>query len=195
MVGHAAYLAPFVANTGKSSKLPSTNISRCIVDASGDVWLVATLPTLSRPRGGHWGQGTGCQTIGGGPQMVQLEIAPADDYFGTGDPRWKDELSDLDRELRRAAPNALQSPDPAQDDKGFADVFQVVMDLGSSGVLTAAVGAMSAWLGRRPKQRRLIVKWTNGADGGTVEIDGTNVSDEAIAAALGRVDEELKRRG
>ena len=125
--------------------------------------------------------------------MVELQIMPADDFYSQDDPRWKDELSDLDRELRRAAPDAVQSPDPAQDDKGFAEVFQVVLDLGSSGVLTAAVGAMTAWLGRRPKQRRLVVTWKNGADGGTVEIDGTNVSDEAITAALGRVDEELKR--
>ncbi|MFF0414887.1 hypothetical protein ACFYUY_31125 [Kitasatospora sp. NPDC004745] len=101
--------------------------------------------------------------------------------FDSGDARWQDQVTALHTELREEAGTVFSRGVPEPGWKGTADT--VLLALGSSGALTAAVACFRAWLAR-DKTRTLTVTWIDEAgDERSIRVSGDNL-DQASFQAL-----------
>ncbi|MEU7092585.1 effector-associated constant component EACC1 [Kitasatospora aureofaciens] len=101
--------------------------------------------------------------------------------FDSGDARWQDQIAALHAALREEAGTVSSRGVPEPGWKGAVDT--VLLALGSSGALTAAVACFRAWLAR-DKTRTLTVTWTDEAgDVRSIRVSGDNV-DQASFQAL-----------
>ncbi|MFE4599849.1 hypothetical protein ACFRKE_03250 [Kitasatospora indigofera] len=108
--------------------------------------------------------------------------------FDLGDARWQDQVATLHAALRENAGTVFVRGVPEPGWKG--DVDTVLLALGSSGALTAAVACFRAWLAR-DKTRTLTVTWIDeSGDERSVHVSGNNV-DQASFQALA---EGIRRR-
>ncbi|MFJ9459123.1 hypothetical protein ACIRST_29055 [Kitasatospora sp. NPDC101447] len=105
--------------------------------------------------------------------------------FDSGDARWQDQVAALHTALREEAGTVFSRRVPKPGWKGTVDT--VILAVGSSGALTAAVACFRAWLAR-DKTRTLTVTWTDEAGGErSLQISGDNVdqaSFQALAEAI-----------
>jgi NADPH-dependent glutamate synthase beta subunit-like oxidoreductase len=118
---------------------------------------------------------------------VEVTITAGTVKFDPDDQRWVDQAATLYAALREEAGAVLQRGVPEPGAKGAVDT--VVLALGSSGALTAAVACFRAWLAR-DKTRTLTVAWTDDTgDEQTVTVTGDNIdraSFQALAEAAGK---------
>ncbi|WP_369173510.1 hypothetical protein AB5J49_38615 [Streptomyces sp. R28] len=109
------------------------------------------------------------------------------DRFDTDDERWLKQVADLMDALREDAGPVSQREIPEPDTKGASS--EVILALGSTATLTAAVQCFRAWL-KRDKSRSLTVTWTD--DTGTQQtatVTGDRVDEaslQALAEAIGK---------
>jgi hypothetical protein len=118
---------------------------------------------------------------------MTLNLAPGEDYYKRGNDAWNEELVDLDREIREAMPERVES---ATDRKGDLITGAVLVKL-----IAAAVGPLfsviKSWIQKNPGVRTLDVTWTEDGEQRHLLISATNVDDGTLKAA---VTEALKQR-
>jgi hypothetical protein len=90
---------------------------------------------------------------------VEVIVEPKSDRFERTDPRWRDQVVALYRDLRDEAGDVRTVSTPVAGEKGATT--EIVLALGSSGALTAAVTMFQAWLGR-DRSRSLEIAWDEG---------------------------------
>ncbi|AEM84200.1 effector-associated constant component EACC1 [Streptomyces violaceusniger] len=118
---------------------------------------------------------------------VELTITTGTAKFALEDQRWLDQVATLHAALRGEAGTISRRGVPEPGAKGAVEA--VILALGSSGALTAAVACFRTWLAR-DKTRALTVTWTDdqGAEQ-TLTVTGNNVdqaSFQALAEGVGR---------
>ncbi|MFE7313440.1 hypothetical protein ACFU7T_10070 [Streptomyces sp. NPDC057555] len=112
---------------------------------------------------------------------VEVTIEPGTGRFDPSDQRWLDQVAALHAALAEEAGKVSRRAAPKPGRKGAVDA--VVVALGSSGALTAAVSCFKAWLAR-DKTRTLTVTWTDQAGAEkVVKVSGNNI-DQASFQAL-----------
>lgn len=118
--------------------------------------------------------------------QFEFAVEPRNDFYHPDDERWQDQVATLYEDLN-AQVDTVRRGRPVQGAKGTVD--QVIIALGSSGALTAAVDCFRAWLGR-DRDRRIDVRWDENGAERSVTLTGEAVDVETIReiakAALGR---------
>jgi hypothetical protein len=117
-----------------------------------------------------------------GDRRLELAIEPRSDDYDAADDRWRVQVGAFHQELASQV-DLVRRGAPAPGAKGTVD--QVIVALGSSGVLTAAVECFRAWL-QRDKSRRIDLRWDQDGVERHVTLSGDNV-DAATVREIGRV--------
>ena len=122
-----------------------------------------------------------------GDRRLELVVEPRSDDYDAADDRWRGQVGTLHRELA-AQVDTFQRGRSAPGSKGTVD--EVILALGSSGALTAAVECFRAWL-QRDKSRSIDVRWDEDGVERRVTFSGDNVDTatvrEIARAAAARV--------
>lgn len=113
---------------------------------------------------------------------LELQLAPASTALPTSDQRWQNQVAQLLNDLRRGAGEVRKEITPVPGQKGGAEA--IILALGTSGALTAAVTIFKAWLGRAA-DRTIKMKARVGDRVVEVELSGTNISESTLRSALG----------
>jgi hypothetical protein len=117
--------------------------------------------------------------------VLTLHLRPATDEWGsTDDDRWRQDLADLDRQLRRALPDEVAADGPGEGRKGAAELTDVILALGSGGVVAATTEVIKAWIGARPGRRMVEVDYDGPTGKGhiVVKADGLGARELADVA-------------
>jgi hypothetical protein len=105
---------------------------------------------------------------------VEVAILPGTGKFDPEDERWRDQVAALHTALCEEAWDGSPAQRARAGPEG-GGVDAVVLALGSSDALTAAVACFRAWLAR-DKTRTLTVTWTDEAGAErTVQVSGDNI--------------------
>ncbi|GGU75944.1 hypothetical protein GCM10010211_47370 [Streptomyces albospinus] len=124
---------------------------------------------------------------------AELAILPGTGRFDPEEERWRDQVAALYAALREEAGTVLLRGAPEPGRKG--DIDTVVLALGSSGALTAAVTCFRAWLAR-DKTRTLTVTWADEAgDQRTIQVSGDNIDQASFQALTEGVPSRLGEGG
>jgi Effector Associated Constant Component 1 len=118
---------------------------------------------------------------------LELVVEPRSQRFDEADSRWGEQVGALYRELRQELGDVRREREPVAGAKGATT--DIILALGSSGAITAAVTMFKAWLAR-DKTRALELEWTEGGQSRKLSIRGTDVEedtfDELVRAAASR---------
>jgi hypothetical protein len=93
-------------------------------------------------------------------EVLGLSLRPSSDRYEADDPRFREQVSQLVRDLRHEAGQVRLDATPEPGTKG-STVEGVILALGSSGALHVALDMFRSWL-RRDRCRRLEVTWSSG---------------------------------
>jgi hypothetical protein len=122
-----------------------------------------------------------------GDRRLELVVEPRSDDYDAADDRWRAQVGTFHQELASQV-DTFQRGRSAPGTKGTID--EVIVALGSSGALTAAVECFRAWL-QRDKSRRIDVRWDEEGVERHVTFSGDNVDaatvKEIARAAAARV--------
>ena len=118
-----------------------------------------------------------------------ITVEPGSTEFSPDDPGWRAQVVALRTALRDADVDDVRREEiPSPGHK--AGVEMLIVALGSSGAITAAVEVIRAWL-VRDQSRVLKVTYRDGDRRVSVQVDGTTVSDDTIKGALQSALEQL----
>lgn len=124
---------------------------------------------------------------------VEVMILPGTSRFDPEDERWQDQVAALHAALREDAGTVLLRGMPEPGRKG--DIGIMVLALGSTPALTAAVACFRAWLAR-DKTRTLAVTWTDEAGAERrVQVSGDNIDQASFQALAEGVRSRLEEDG
>ena len=122
-----------------------------------------------------------------GDRRLELVVEPRSDDYEAADDRWRVQVGTFYRELADRV-DTYRRGRSVPGTKGTVD--EVILALGSSGALTAAVECFRAWL-QRDKSRRIDVRWDEDGVERHVTFSGDNVDaatvKEIARAAAARV--------
>lgn len=106
-----------------------------------------------------------------GDRRLELVVEPRSDDYEAADDRWRVQVGTFYQELADRV-DTYRRGRSVPGTKGTVD--EVILALGSSGALTAAVECFRAWL-QRDKSRRLDVQWDEEGVERHVTFSGDNV--------------------
>lgn len=113
---------------------------------------------------------------------IELQLAPTSSAYPSSDQRWQNQVAQLLNDLRRNAGEVRKEITPVPGQKGGAEA--IILALGTSGAITAAVAIFKAWLGRA-SDRAIRMKAKVGDRTVEIELSGANISEATLRAALG----------
>lgn len=90
---------------------------------------------------------------------MELTIKPRSERFDGADARWREQVGAFYRDLRAEVEETHIARTPIPGEKGPAT--DIILALGSSGALSAAVAVFKAWLAR-DRTRSLEIAWREG---------------------------------
>jgi len=122
-----------------------------------------------------------------GDRRLELVVEPRSDDYEAADDRWRVQVGTFYQELADRV-DTYRRGRSVPGTKGTVD--ELILALGSSGALTAAVECFRAWL-QRDKSRRIDVRWDEEGVERRVTFSGDNVDTatvkEIARAAAARV--------
>lgn len=122
-----------------------------------------------------------------GDRRLEVVVEPRSDDYDEADDRWRAQVGTLYQDLSTRV-DTFQRGRAVPGTKGTVD--EVILALGSSGALTAAVECFRAWL-QRDKNRSIDVRWDEDGVERHVTFSGDNVDaatvKEIARAAAARV--------
>ncbi|WP_426562069.1 effector-associated constant component EACC1 [Angustibacter sp. McL0619] len=131
--------------------------------------------------------------MGTHPSLLEVLVEPASTDFSPDDPGWRAQVIALRRGLQDADLDDVRREEiPSPGHKAGAE--SLIIALGTSGAITAAVEVIRAWLSR-DRSRQLKLTFREGNREVSVEVDGTTVSDSAMTSALTSALERLPHGG
>lgn len=120
-----------------------------------------------------------------GQSDVSIVIEPRSEDYDPNDPRWLDAVEQLKRDLKRA----LSDQDGAlttreRDAAGYkGGIEEIILALGTSGAISAAVVAFKAWLADGRK-RQIVVTTRDGSQVTEVSVMAVGMSEEVVAERI-----------
>jgi hypothetical protein len=108
---------------------------------------------------------------------LELVVEPRSQRFDEADARWRGQVGALYRELRQELGDVRWEREPVVGAKGATT--DIILALGSSGAITAAVTMFKAWLAR-DKTRVLELEWTEGDRTRKLAIRGTDLEEDTF---------------
>jgi Effector Associated Constant Component 1 len=108
---------------------------------------------------------------------LELVVEPRSERFDEADGRWREQVGAFYRELRRDVGAVRRERAPEAGAKGATT--DIILALGSSGAITAAVTMFKAWLAR-DKTRVLELEWTDGDQARKLSIRGTDLDEDTF---------------
>lgn len=134
-------------------------------------------------------------TMATGRPAVSLTMVPSESEWGSRNDRWRSDLFTLRQQIERAVPDGVAPPQPVDGYMGI-ELAQIIVDLATAGVFTAAIEAMKAWLHEKPGRRAIEAEYEY-EDNGTIRrgratITADNIASNDVTTALSQV---LERRG
>ena len=109
--------------------------------------------------------------------VVELVLVPATEKYEPHDERWRSQVAALCSELRQNVGDVRLETTPSAGEKGLTS--EIILALGSSGAISAAVDVFRLWL-ERDKSRSLEIAWTEGNLRRTVAIKGTDIDKDTF---------------
>jgi hypothetical protein len=123
------------------------------------------------------------------PVPATFELAFSNTALPPNDPRWRTQVDNLLTDLKRGGGDVRREVTPVAGTKGGLET--IILALGTSGAVTAAVTAFRLWLAR-PGKRSFTVTRTDAHGKKTTEtICGDNVTEAALLKVF---EAENKRR-
>jgi hypothetical protein len=110
---------------------------------------------------------------------LDVRIEAGTDRFDPGDERWMAQVSDLVSSLEQGVGGVRHERTTIPGAKG--GTAEIILALGTSGAITAAVGYLRAWLDR-DRSRSLDISYTVEGREEKVTLKGDNVDKTAINA-------------
>jgi hypothetical protein len=124
--------------------------------------------------------------------LFEFVVEPSSSRFEPDDPGWRSQVVALRRALLDVPDSGLRREErPTPGHK--AGVEAIILAVGTSGAVTAAVEILRAWLGR-DRGRQIRLTYQDGDREVTVHVDGTTVSDAAIGSTMTAALEHLAHR-
>jgi hypothetical protein len=108
---------------------------------------------------------------------IKVALAASDEDYDPDDPGWRQQLGALHRALVDAEVDIHLRAEPVDGEKG--GVTELVLTLGTSGAISAAVAVIQSWLSRE-RRRQVTVTIDDGNHPVTYTVDGTSASDTTI---------------
>jgi hypothetical protein len=131
--------------------------------------------------------------MSGDSSLLEVVVEPTSSDFESDDPGWRAQTLALRRALQNADIDGLRREEaPSEGYK--SGVETLIIALGSSGAITAAVEVLRAWL-LRDRSRRLRLRYQEGDRQVDVELDGTTVSDATMSASMTAALERMRHDG
>jgi hypothetical protein len=118
----------------------------------------------------------------GQAQPIEIQIIPRSSDFRPNDLRWLQQVDLLLNDLKRQSGDVRQEVIPVPGKKGGAQA--IILALGTSGAITAAVTIFRIWLARSA-DRTLRIQGSVGDRVIDLEINGKNISEDTLRQALG----------
>jgi hypothetical protein len=117
-----------------------------------------------------------------GQGTIAVRIDPASTVYDANDAGWRKQAATLGTSLTAANIGAVsKAGDAAEGSKGTLETL--IIALGSSGAITAAVEIFRGWLSR-DRSRRLRVTIDSSDGKTTIELDGTSTSDKTVESVM-----------
>lgn len=133
-------------------------------------------------------------TTATGRPAVSLTMVPSEAEWGSRNDRWRSDLFELRQRIERAVPDGVAPPRPVDGHMGL-ELAQIIVALATTGVFTAAIEAMKAWLHEKPGRRAIEAEYEYDDNGtvrrGRATITANNIASNDVTTALGQV---LQRR-
>lgn len=114
--------------------------------------------------------------------FIEFQLAPSSTAFVSNDQRWQNQVSQLLTDLRRNAGEVRKEITPVPGQKGGVEA--IILALGTSGALTAAVTIFKAWLGRTDDREIEVTAEIDGKKV-AVKVTGKNISESMLRTAFG----------
>lgn len=116
------------------------------------------------------------------PSSIEIELVPTSDAYQSNDQRWQNQVALLLSDLKRSAIDVRKDSTPVAGEKGAVEA--IILALGSSGTIAAAVAIFKSWL-TRSSDRSLKIKGKIGGRDVDLELTGTNIDEKTLRLALG----------
>lgn len=112
---------------------------------------------------------------------AQFRLGIASDAFASSDQRWRNQVEGLLSDLKRNRLEVRKEITPVAGQKGGAEA--IILALGSSGAIAAAVTIFKAWL-QRSADRSIEIDGTLDGREVKLKLTGRNVDETTIRQAL-----------
>jgi hypothetical protein len=120
------------------------------------------------------------------PQSAQFKLVATSDALPSNDQRWRNQVDGLLSDLKRNAGDVRREITPVPGQKGGAEA--IILALGSSGAITAAIAIFKAWLARA-SDRTIEIDGKIGGRQVQLKLTGQNIDEKTLRLALGLVKE------
>jgi len=116
------------------------------------------------------------------PLSAQLKLVATSDAFPSNDQRWRNQVDGLLADLKRNAGEVRREVTPVPGQKG--GVEEIILALGTSGAITAAITIFKAWLARAA-DRSIEIEGKVGNRAVKLKLSGQNIDEKTLRLALG----------
>ena len=116
-------------------------------------------------------------------KVLTLHLRPGTQEWGSAEnDKWKSDLAELDYLLRRALPeeSGRATTEPASGRKGTAEFNDVILALGSAGVISGALEVIKAWIAARPRWRTVEVEYDGPTGKGVVRVEADGLGAQEL---------------
>lgn len=116
------------------------------------------------------------------PPSAQFKLVATSDALPSNDQRWRNQVDGLLADLKRNAGEVRREITPVPGKKG--GVEEIILALGSSGAITAAITIFRAWLARSA-DRSIEIEGKVGDRAVKLKLSGQNIDEKTMRLALG----------
>lgn len=115
------------------------------------------------------------------PLAAKFKLTVASDALPSSDRRWRGQVDGLLADLKRDAGEVRKEITPVPGQKGGAEA--IILALGSSGAIAAAVAVFKAWL-QRSSDRSIEIEGAIAGREVKLKLTGRNIDETTIRQAL-----------
>lgn len=116
------------------------------------------------------------------PLSAQFKLVATSSALPSNDQRWRNQVDGLLADLKRNAGEIRREITPVPGQKG--GIEEIILALGTSGAITAAISIFRAWLARSA-DRTIEIEGKVGGRQVKLKLSGQNIDEKTLRVALG----------